>query len=527
MHKNKFKLFIILMMSTVIAFGAKPVQLDQQSLQLFLAKSSLVNNPSQLQIMSSSEDFNHTAHQRFKQKWMGYPVWGADVAVHSPSVNKASSVAVNGLVYEGLAEDLKNTPAYIFTPAHRKRVLQYVINSYQQKISLYQTPRETKVKTIVFVDKENKAHWAFVVSFVMELENTLPVKPVCIVDAINFKVYQQWDGIHTFDQTTGGGWGGNQKVGKMIYDGLPGHTDPLTIERDVATGMCYLKNNEVVVKNFSRLDVVTGFRCDQPSLEHNQVYWNGESDSINGAYSPSNDALFAGSVIIKMYKSWYGIPVLKRQGQPMRLSMHVHKKMSNAYWDGREMAFGDGGDEFFPLVSVGVAAHEISHGFTQQHANLLGPGQAGGLNESFSDMAAQAALFYLNGRNNWQIGSEITKEKNRALRYMDNPTKDCEGDKPGTDCSIEHIKDYHEGLDVHFSAGIFNKVFYLLATAPGWDTKKAFDVMVQANRHYWVPQTDFNQAACGVAQAAKDYRYDKAVVEKAFAAVGIALGVCR
>ena len=37
----------------------------------------------------------------------------------------------------------------------------------------------------------------------------------------------------------------------------------------------------------------------------------------------------------------------------------------------RKMTFGDGIDMFYPLVFLGVGAHEISHGFTEQHSNLI------------------------------------------------------------------------------------------------------------------------------------------------------------
>src|SRR5260221_14156383 len=111
-------------------------------------------------------------------------------------------------------------------------------------------------------------------------------------------------------------------------------------------------------------------------------------------------------------------------------------------------------------------------------------------------MAAMAAEYYATGHNTWQIGTEIMKSDS-AIRYMDEPTKDCfPGDRPGDDCSISQVKDYHEGLDVHFSSGIFNKVFYLLSTTPGWNTKKAFDLMVQANANYCTSTDNFEAAAC-------------------------------
>ena len=118
------------------------------------------------------------------------------------------------------------------------------------------------------------------------------------------------------------------------------------------------------------------------------------------------------------------------------------------------------------------------------------------------------------------------KAEGEALRYMDEPTKDCKDRMPGTRCSISNIKEYHSGLDVHFSSGIFNKVFYLLGTTKNWDTKKAFDVMVQANQNYWTSQTTFSQAACGVVSAAKDYQYDLDAVRFAMDSVGINTEKC-
>src|SRR3990167_10481966 len=181
------------------------------------------------------------------------------------------------------------------------------------------------------------------------------------------------------------------------------------------------------------------------------------------------------------------------------------------------MYFGDGVKLFYPLTSLGVGAHELSHGFTSQHANLTYEKQSGGLNESYSDMAAQAAEYYSTGKNSWQIGPEIVKG-NGALRYMDDPTKDGK--------SIAHVRDYNDSLNVHYSSGVFNKVFYLLGTSDGWDTKKAFDVMVKANMDYWTANSTFAEAACGVAQATNDYHYNIDTVAHAMQIVGLDISNC-
>ncbi|EKD72194.1 MAG: hypothetical protein ACD_45C00739G0001 [uncultured bacterium] len=182
-----------------------------------------------------------------------------------------------------------------------------------------------------------------------------------------------------------------------------------------------------------------------------------------------------------------------------------------------EMYFGDGIKIFYPLTSLGVGAHEISHGFTAHHSNLTYQKQSGGLNEAFSDMAAQAAEFYATKHNSWQIGPEIMKGEG-ALRYMDEPTKDGK--------SISHMKDYADNLNVHYTSGIFNKVFYLMATAADWDTQKAFNVMVKANIEEWTANTTFAEAACGVKRAADGLGYDLATVTNAFDQVGIEMNHC-
>jgi len=233
-----------------------------------------------------------------------------------------------------------------------------------------------------------------------------------------------------------------------------------------------------------------------------------------------------GAVIKDMYQKWYNIPVLTENGEPMMLNMVVHMPIDNAMWDGHQMIFGDGVDLFYPLTSLGVAAHEISHGFTEQHSHLIYQGQSGGMNESYSDMAAQAAEYFVHGTNNWEIGPEIFKS-DRALRYMDQPSKDCEGREPGHRCSIDTATQYRMGLNVHYSSGVYNRFFYLLSTSPGWDTKKAFDIMVQANSHYWTSSTNFNRGACGVLKAAKDYGYDLSKVKKAFTGVAVKTTLCK
>ena len=78
---------------------------------------------------------------------------------------------------------------------------------------------------------------------------------------------------------------------------------------------------------------------------------------------------------------------------------------------------------------------------------------------------------------------------------------------------------------MHHSSGIFNKVFCLLATTPGWDPKKAFDVFFLANRTLWTPTSTFRNAAIQSVEAAAALGYDATAVAAAFKEVGIDVAV--
>jgi pseudolysin/vibriolysin len=94
-------------------------------------------------------------------------------------------------------------------------------------------------------------------------------------------------------------------------------------------------------------------------------------------------------------------------------------------------------------------------------------------------------------------------------------------DPPLDGNSIDNVADYYEWMDVHYSSGIFNKAFCLLAKTADWDTKKAFEVMLKANGDwYWWSYSGFADAACGALRAANDLDYNVGDVYQAFLAVG-------
>ncbi|QRN04589.1 zinc protease [Legionella sp. MW5194] len=500
----------------------------QQQFHLALpgAKQASAVSKDSLQFLKEHTDRNHVSHIRMQQHYAGFMVHGGYAILHSGKTAKGllasqADVNMNGVVYTNLQSEL-GQPAADFVSGGQT-ALQHFVEAYQGK-----DVSEQQVIPMVYIDDQHNAHWAYKVSVFVRHDDKIPERPTAIVDAKTFKPFVQWNDVKTIRTAAKGrGFGGNHKIGE--YEFGAGSYPYLELTRDADVEMCYMENTDVKVVDMDHQYYSNNkpmrFSCTGDGAQ--DTFWTGYKadgyDRDNGAYSPTNDALYAGYVIKHMYHDWYGVEALvKKDGTPMQLVMRVHygTGYENAYWDGKQMTFGDGESMMYPLVSLGVGGHEISHGFTEQHSDLEYYGQSGGMNEAFSDMAAQAAEYYSTGHNSWQIGPEIMKEDSGwdALRYMDKPSRDG--------MSIDTADEYRSGLDVHYSSGVYNHLYYLLANMPGWDARKAFDVMVKANMDYWTPYVNFEEGGCGVLNAAIDLGYSIDDVKKSLADVAIHTDSC-
>lgn len=184
--------------------------------------------------------------------------------------------------------------------------------------------------------------------------------------------------------------------------------------------------------------------------------WN-----LLGRTSPGQPALvdahFYARVTDNYYLSKYGFNWKTYYAQGMVSSAHLKVNYNNAYWNGSQMAYGDGDGVTFRELSgdLDVVAHELSHGVTEATSKLIYSYESGALNESFSDIMGTAVEYY-NNMGNWTIGEDITIGDN-GIRNMADPTED--GDPS------HYLDRYIGSLDnggVHTNSGIANHWFYLL-----------------------------------------------------------------
>nr|NIO79337.1 PKD domain-containing protein [Candidatus Aminicenantes bacterium]NIQ65304.1 PKD domain-containing protein [Candidatus Aminicenantes bacterium]NIT25723.1 PKD domain-containing protein [Candidatus Aminicenantes bacterium] len=439
-------------------------------------------------------DLNGETHYRYQQTFKGIPLWGVQTVISKDRSNK-KVIKLHGGVVRGASNDVGSIPKKLDAPGaletmkakHMERDIGAAWNFENEEYGAY----------VYYHKKSKKARLVYVVSFFADTESGNPSQPIFFIDAKNNKVIESYDMLrYAFEGT---GPGGNQKIGQYEYG-----TDYPAFGVAVNGSTCTM--NYADVKSVNLNHGTSGSTAFSYSCYRNTF------KVINGAYSPINDAQYFGQVVYDMYMDWYGVPVL-----PFQLMMRVHYSTNyeNAFWNGSSMTFGDGYTTFYPLVSLDVSAHEVAHGFTDNNSDLIYSGESGGINEAYSDMAGEASEYYSRGSTDYRCGFDIYKDPNKALRYLYDPPLDGR--------SIDHVNDYYSGMDVHYSSGIFNKAFYLIATSPGWTTRMAFDIFTKANQVYWVPSTNFQQGAEGAQDAAADYGYPCADVRDAFAVVGITL----
>lgn len=222
-----------------------------------------------------------------------------------------------------------------------------------------------------------------------------------------------------------------------------------------------------------------------------------EGDAATDDKDIDNAYDYAGKLLTFM-KEDLGRTSLDNRGMNIHQTAHLGKNYNNAYWNGREMAYGDGDGRIFTHFAqdATVVHHELGHGIVQFHnknGGLIYQGESGALNESFADIDAVTMLHYMGGvdmtkstRDLWLIGAKtMLPYKDKKTGEMKYPVlrsflnEKAYQDHPdiGTDRQPKHMKDKYKGSSdnggVHINSGISNHAFYLAAHKIGgkiWET---------------------------------------------------------
>jgi Zn-dependent metalloprotease len=277
-----------------------------------------------------------------------------------------------------------------------------------------------------------------------ELDDQSPSELHVIVDATSAAILDSWDGVETANNGNGffNGWVTLDTTaisgGYSLKD--PGRGGQYTVD---------MKN-----KQGGNGTLFT---------DANNIWGDG---TLGNPQSVAVDAQYGTAVTWDYYKNVHGRNGIGNDGKGAYNRVHYGRNYNNAFWQDSClcMTYGDGdGRTFNPFDSLDVAGHEMSHGVTSRTANLTYSGESGGLNEGTSDIFGTMVEYYAGNANDmpdYWIGEKLYKSGTSALRAMHKPSLDG----ASADC-------YYSGvgsLNVHYSSGIANHFFYLLAegTAP-------------------------------------------------------------
>jgi Zn-dependent metalloprotease len=267
---------------------------------------------------------------------------------------------------------------------------------------------------------------------------------------------------------------------------------------------------------------------------------NGQTAAVNALWGLMNT--------YDMLKGALGWLSLDGHNTSTYIAAHVNTAYDNAYYSDtcKCMFIGDG-SFFTSLGAIDVIGHEMGHGVTAATSNLTYAGESGGLNESASDINGEMVEAYAraggtgatipNTGNDWGVGKEISKT-GTPLRFMYKPSKD------GTSPDAWSIS--LKNLDVHYSSGPNNRMFYFLSqgssagkggdfTSPylvrtplamtGIGSDKAFRIWFKANTTKFTASTNYADARTKMVQSAQELygvgsKEDKAV-QRAYAAINV------
>jgi Zn-dependent metalloprotease len=272
---------------------------------------------------------------------------------------------------------------------------------------------------------------------------------------------------------------------------------------------------------------------------------NGQTAAVNAMWGLMNT--------YDMLKNTLGWQSLDGRNTATYIAAHVNTAYDNAYYDDtcKCMYIGDGGTSFNNLGSIDVIGHEMGHGVTAATSNLTYSGESGGLNESASDIQGEVVEAYAraggtgtvipNTGNDWMMGKEIAKN-GQPLRWLYKPSKD--GSSPNAWSSSIGT------LDVHYSSGPNNRMFYFLSQgsssvstsdyyssyltkAPlamtGIGSDKAFRIWFRALTTKFTASTNYADARNKVLLAAQDLygvgSKEATAVQRAYAAINVGADV--
>ncbi len=470
-------------------------------------------------------------HARFQKTYQGLKVWGGDLVVHTDK--EGQSLGISATHKERLNLDIVPSlgEAEALGVAHR------FINpkgpyAHQPSVELVIYPETAELRRpgrALMLDEELNAEdmartvtrhlLAYHVQVQLENGTDETIHRDFLINAHSGRIIKTWDTLHTTAATG---------TGKSQYSGIVSLATNSTASgfemRDMTRGTGGTFGNNVITNlNHATTGNGTIYTDADNTWGDSANYVEGSSTTADNGQTAAVDAHFGIMATWDMFKKVLGRNGIDNTGKASYIRVHYSNSYDNAFWSDACfcMTFGDG-SSFTTLTSIDVAGHEMAHGVCATSANLTYSGESGGLNESDSDIFGTMVEFYGQGGGlasgsttipatggNWTIGEQLSTS---PLRYMQKPSLD--GSSPDAWSSTVG------NLDVHYSSGPNNRMFYFLsqgattsgngsttylpAGMTGIGNDKAARIWYRALTSYMTSSTNYAGARNACISSAKD-----------------------
>lgn len=491
----------------------------------------LVDADRELKQRNGFSDQLGQSHVRFDQFVDGVRVFEGEAISH---VDRKGRVTVTDSLRRGLKVDTN--------PAISEATAVSIAMSRMSAVGGYDNPSASLV-ILPEGERSKSTRLTWHVRAFVENDATHPAQYDFFVDAKTGEIAFSFDSLETAKPGSGGGTtavvpatatGRTMWSGDVTIDVNHPTTTSWTMQdtkRGVGTATSGLGNYTLDMNKRSNGGTIVSRSTNS--------FGDGSRDNTDVATAAA-DAHYGLQMTWDYFKLVHGRNGIDNAGTKTYSRVHYNRNYENAFWSDSCfcMTYGDGASTFYPLVSIDVAGHEMTHGVTSRTAKLTYSGESGGLNEATSDIFGAAVEFYAASpvdqgdwwigeriwRSNWSTGSYVQA---RALRYMDDPAKD--GRSPA--CWSSTLG----SLDVHYSSGPANHMFYLLANGGtskcngqnvnGLDIDTAARIWYRALTVYMTSSTNYPQARTAALNAASDIfgasSAERAAVAAAFSGINV------
>jgi len=476
------------------------------------------------------DQFGQT-HTRMNQRYQGIRVWGGELITHENADG----------TQRPMTTELRRNIAISVKPTLSDAEVLGLVHTELNPMGAYANAPTAELVVYPMMSDATRqvSHYLLAYHIHTELENGADetAHTDYMVDAHSGVILKKWSTLHTTDAV---GTAKTQFSGTVsIHTNLSGSTYQLY---DTFRGM-----------NIKTYDLAHGtgsgtgtLYTDADNTWGNGLNYTGSTTSTTSdtGQTAAVDAHYGIEMTYDFYKNVLGRNGIDGNNKATYSRVHYSTSYDNAFWSDSCfcMTYGDG-SSFKSLEAMDVAGHEMSHGVCANSADLNYSGESGGLNEANSDMFGNMVELYT--KNNfslpatvantdgcWTVGEQLSST---PLRYMYKPSLD--GSSPNAWSSSTG------GLDVHYSSGPANRMFFFLSQgasgtsssnyyssyAPngfaGIGPEKAIKIWYRALTTYMTSSTNYASARTACLSAATDLygtsSAEYAAVQNAFGAINV------